>query len=270
MRAGLTLVPFSLTGESEAVAVGKVGVQGIPVELVGPAERQSAIESIKRWVRADYGRPGSTPQSCRQAAPATESTAAHCRCAASHVHDAPWHAPPHNSTTQLPHVGAASTRAWWATQLHPTLLFMTLTNHRTTPFLPGCSQYPDLVLVDYTLPQVLNGNAEFYCQNKLPFVMGTTGGDRDKLLADVKVKGAVLRCCGCWVGVILLRFGGGSVGWGTVPLPGKVPFRRARLGPSAPATSHLLAAGFWQLRCDCAQHGQADCGIPGGLMWQLC
>lgn len=109
-----------------------------------------------------------------------------------------------------------------------------------------CSQYPDLVLVDYTLPSVLNGNAEFYCEwctagtaeflgchqmgsrvlpwaaagaeedlpgsvasacscasavgcnavvaalvcraagaNKLPFVMGTTGGDRDKLLADV-------------------------------------------------------------------------------------
>lgn len=28
MRAGLTLVPYSLTGESEAVAVGNVGVSG--------------------------------------------------------------------------------------------------------------------------------------------------------------------------------------------------------------------------------------------------
>lgn len=28
VRAGLTLVPYSLTGESEAVAVGNVGVSG--------------------------------------------------------------------------------------------------------------------------------------------------------------------------------------------------------------------------------------------------
>lgn len=98
VRAGLTLVPYSLTGESEAVAVGNVGVSGIPVELVGPEKRQEAIEKIK-------------------------------------------------------------------------------------------SEYPDLVLVDYTLPSVLNSNALFYCANNLPFVMGTTGGDRDKLLADVKASG---------------------------------------------------------------------------------
>ena len=30
VRAGLTLVPYSLTGESEAVAVGNVGVSGEP------------------------------------------------------------------------------------------------------------------------------------------------------------------------------------------------------------------------------------------------
>ena len=39
VRAGLQLVPFSFTGSSEAVAVGNVGVEGIPVELVGPEER---------------------------------------------------------------------------------------------------------------------------------------------------------------------------------------------------------------------------------------
>lgn len=32
--------------------------------------------------------------------------------------------------------------------------------------------------VDYTHPLAVNGNAEFYCQYHLPFVMGTTGGDR--------------------------------------------------------------------------------------------
>ncbi|KAJ7543409.1 hypothetical protein O6H91_09G037000 [Diphasiastrum complanatum] len=43
------------------------------------------------------------------------------------------------------------------------------------------SQYPEVVVVDYTLPDAVNGNAEFYCERRLPFVMGTTGGDRDKL-----------------------------------------------------------------------------------------
>lgn len=48
VRAGLTLVPYSLTGQSEAVAVGNVGVSGIPVELVGPTERQAALDRIRR------------------------------------------------------------------------------------------------------------------------------------------------------------------------------------------------------------------------------
>lgn len=51
VRAGFTLVPYSLTGQSEAVAVGNVGVSGIPVELVGPSQRQEAIDKIKRCAR---------------------------------------------------------------------------------------------------------------------------------------------------------------------------------------------------------------------------
>ena len=35
--------------------------------------------------------------------------------------------------------------------------------------------------VDYTHPSAVNSNAEFYCDCGLPFVMGTTGGDRIKL-----------------------------------------------------------------------------------------
>ena len=35
--------------------------------------------------------------------------------------------------------------------------------------------------VDFTLPSAVNSNAEFYCKNDLPFVMGTTGGDRQGL-----------------------------------------------------------------------------------------
>ncbi len=32
-------------------------------------------------------------------------------------------------------------------------------------------------------------NAAFYISNGVPFVMGTTGGDREKLLADVQAAG---------------------------------------------------------------------------------
>lgn len=35
--------------------------------------------------------------------------------------------------------------------------------------------------VDFTHPSAINSNAEFYCRFGLPFVMGTTGGDRQKL-----------------------------------------------------------------------------------------
>ncbi|KAL3144275.1 hypothetical protein ABBQ32_004043 [Trebouxia sp. C0010 RCD-2024] len=98
VRAGLSLVPYSFTGSSEAVAVGNVGVEGIPVELVGPEERQQAMEQAKR-------------------------------------------------------------------------------------------EYPDMIIIDFTLPQAVNGNAKFYCQNQVPFVMGTTGGDRHQLLEDTESAG---------------------------------------------------------------------------------
>ena len=39
----------------------------------------------------------------------------------------------------------------------------------------------DFISVDYTHPSAVNANADFYCANALPFVMGTTGGDRKKL-----------------------------------------------------------------------------------------
>ncbi|KAK9915893.1 hypothetical protein WJX75_005724 [Coccomyxa subellipsoidea] len=98
VRAGLQLVPLSFTGASEAVAVGNVGVAGIPVELIAPEERQAAMERVK-------------------------------------------------------------------------------------------AQYPGLVLIDFTLPSVVNDNVEFYAHNGVPFVVGTTGGDREKLLADAQSAG---------------------------------------------------------------------------------
>ena len=42
------------------------------------------------------------------------------------------------------------------------------------------------ISVDYTHPSSVNENADFYCKNRLPFVMGTTGGDRKALEERVK------------------------------------------------------------------------------------
>ncbi len=40
--------------------------------------------------------------------------------------------------------------------------------------------------VDYTHPTAVNANAEFYCRHRLPFVMGTTGGNRQELEDTVR------------------------------------------------------------------------------------
>ncbi len=40
--------------------------------------------------------------------------------------------------------------------------------------------------VDYTHPSAVNSNAEFYCRHGLPFVMGTTGGNRQALEETVR------------------------------------------------------------------------------------
>ena len=40
--------------------------------------------------------------------------------------------------------------------------------------------------MDFTAPAAVNGNAELYCRYGIPFVMGTTGGDRDLLKRTVE------------------------------------------------------------------------------------
>ncbi|GLJ25623.1 hypothetical protein SUGI_0490860 [Cryptomeria japonica] len=47
-------------------------------------------------------------------------------------------------------------------------------------------KYPNVVVVDYTVPSAVNENAELYCRMGVPFVMGTTGGDRKNLLDVVR------------------------------------------------------------------------------------
>ena len=46
--------------------------------------------------------------------------------------------------------------------------------------------YGEFLSVDYTHPSAVNPNAEFYCLHGLAFVMGTTGGDRQKLEETVR------------------------------------------------------------------------------------
>jgi 4-hydroxy-tetrahydrodipicolinate reductase len=46
-----------------------------------------------------------------------------------------------------------------------------------------------VICVDYTHPSAVNDNAAFYCENGIPFVMGTTGGDRAALAETVQKSG---------------------------------------------------------------------------------
>lgn len=43
-----------------------------------------------------------------------------------------------------------------------------------------------VICIDFTHPSAVNDNAEFYCRRDLPFVMGTTGGNREALAETVE------------------------------------------------------------------------------------
>lgn len=47
------------------------------------------------------------------------------------------------------------------------------------------AHHRECISVDFTHPSAVNANAGFYCAHGLPFVMGTTGGDRERLAATV-------------------------------------------------------------------------------------
>lgn len=47
-------------------------------------------------------------------------------------------------------------------------------------------RHPDLLVADFTTPEAVNRNAELYARMGVPFVMGTTGGDRERLYDTVK------------------------------------------------------------------------------------
>lgn len=42
-------------------------------------------------------------------------------------------------------------------------------------------EWPDLIAIDFTQPNGVEENVNLYCSNNIPFIMGTTGGNRDIL-----------------------------------------------------------------------------------------
>jgi 4-hydroxy-tetrahydrodipicolinate reductase len=52
---------------------------------------------------------------------------------------------------------------------------------KASDMVPIKARWGPFLSVDFTHPSAVNPNAEFYCRTGLPFVMGTTGGDRRKL-----------------------------------------------------------------------------------------
>jgi 4-hydroxy-tetrahydrodipicolinate reductase len=53
--------------------------------------------------------------------------------------------------------------------------------HRDEAMTAIKAEHGRFICVDFTHPSAVNSNAVFYCQQDLPFVMGTTGGDRQLL-----------------------------------------------------------------------------------------
>ncbi len=47
-------------------------------------------------------------------------------------------------------------------------------------------QKSTVVVADFSQPDAVNGNVEFFCENWIPFIMGTTGGDRIQLRRAVE------------------------------------------------------------------------------------
>ncbi len=49
-----------------------------------------------------------------------------------------------------------------------------------------CKQVTPDVMVDFTLPSAIDENVDFYIANKIPFVLGTTGGNATSIISKVK------------------------------------------------------------------------------------
>lgn len=111
VRAGLQLVPFTLTGYSAGVAVSNIGVAGIPVELVGKDRRQEAMDKVKErypgLIVVDYTMPNCVNGA--RAGGASDASGVRCGVAAEgRIRRGlePWHPP----TPPLPASAAGERR----------------------------------------------------------------------------------------------------------------------------------------------------------------
>jgi hypothetical protein len=101
VRAGLQLVPYSFTGESEGMAVESIGVSGIPVELILPEARQQAMERVQSEFPGvliiDYTLPSAVNGAhCwrpykSHIVVCHVSFMSHCCCCSLSVHGCHWH-----------------------------------------------------------------------------------------------------------------------------------------------------------------------------------
>ncbi|MEW5314039.1 MAG: hypothetical protein WDW38_005566 [Sanguina aurantia] len=66
---------------------------------------------------------------------------------------------------------------------------MVLPHERDEVISSLMKQYPGMITVDYTLPDTIHDMVDFYVRHGTPFVMGTTGGDRSKMLEQVSDAG---------------------------------------------------------------------------------
>lgn len=67
-----------------------------------------------------------------------------------------------------------------------TNMTMVLPHERDEVIASLMKQYPGMITVDYTLPDTIHDMVDFYVRHGTPFVMGTTGGDRAKMLEQVR------------------------------------------------------------------------------------
>lgn len=86
-----------------------------------------------------------------------------------------------NEDFNLIPIALAKEEGGWQSRLSSGITLVPLERHEENLR----SLTPDVV-VDFTAPSAVNRNAELYCKCDIPFVMGTTGGDRELLKKTVE------------------------------------------------------------------------------------
>lgn len=162
VKAGLQLVPYTLCGASEAASKQEIDVAGQQLQLVGPDTRDAVIQQVRRLGTGDAGGCGC----CTAARLHAPMHARRLPC----MHPCRHGACPSSPSLHSAHIACAHT-----------------CNARARPQVK--QQHPDLIMIDYTLPDVIHDMATLYIKHATPFVMGTTGGDRQRLADEVAAAG---------------------------------------------------------------------------------